>query len=138
MILDGLRACRWRALGFALPTVVLVVILHLAEQPTAGEAADGLISGLWFAAVFLLASALRQRLGMAAPTPGGTPPIWEFLLGSVTAVVAWSALWVFWSFAPSLIPGAQGAARLVNAAVVMAAALVAPVLPERPAHAPAK
>ena len=126
-----LRPCLWRTAGFALPTVVLVISLHLAERPTTGEAVDGLISGLWFAALFLLATLVRPRLGLAPAPASGARPVWEFLLGALAAVVVWSLLWLFWSVAP-LAAGAEGVARILNATAVFVSGLAAPVL-----HSPA-
>jgi len=123
----GLGPCLWRGAGFALPTVTLVSALHLAEQPTAAEAADGLVSGLWFAALFLLATMVRPRLGLAPAPATGTPPVWEFLLGSLAAVVTWSLLWLFWTYAP-VSAGAESVARILNATVIFVSGLAAPVL----------
>jgi hypothetical protein len=51
-----MRIALFRALGFAFPTVSLVTTSHLLRDASVGEAIDGLVTGLWFVALFLAGS----------------------------------------------------------------------------------
>jgi hypothetical protein len=115
----------WRTLGFAVPTVALVTALHLAEMATVGEAIDGVVSGLWFVAMFLLGTWLRLRLGPPGGTEVGRRATNELLVGVAAAVFTWVFLWLFWNVPPS--NGVRRATAWIfpfNSAIVFAMGLL--------------
>lgn len=86
---------RW--LGFAIPSLALVLALHLKNERGYGEALDGLVSGLAFTLPFALTGWVRSRLEGQRASARARGAGMEFLLGALAAVVAWAALWVGWS-----------------------------------------
>jgi len=93
-----------RTLGFAVPTVAVVTAAHLSAQNTAGEALDGVVSGLWFTALFAVGAGLRswwpaRRAAGESSTVAGAAPR-AALDGLMLATLVWGALWAFWSVVP--------------------------------------
>ena len=113
-----------RVTGYTLPTVGLVTALHLGKLATAGEALDGIVSGVAFSLPFAAVAWLRSRIegGRASALARGAPM--EFVFGIVAAAVAWSALWVGWSL-PSM-QGLRPHAFAINCVVMALAGLMLP------------
>ncbi len=118
-----------RSLGFALPTLSLVTAMHLAREPGAGEALDGVVSGMFFTLVFLVACLVRERF---AGAPRSAAAGRSALHGGFTAVVVWVLLWLGWSL-PLAAP-LRDSALLVNSLAIAAAAWCAPQGPPAATH----
>ena len=73
------HALRW--LGFAVPTVSVVTAAHLSAESSAGEALDGVVSGLFFTLPFVATAWLRSRLEPRRPRARLRSPVWEIVLG---------------------------------------------------------
>ena len=114
-----------RALGFSLPTVGFVTALHLVRDATAGEALDGVVSGLWFSIAFLLGELQCARA--SGGTARSAPAAHEVLAGLSAAVLAWSLLWLFWELpqTESLRHRSNWAFAINSAAMVVAALALA-------------
>jgi len=118
---------RW--LGFSIPTVILITMVHVARDPRPGEALDGVVSGLWFTLPFVAASWLRSRFEPARAAERLRAPIWEFAFGLLAAGVAWTLLWLGWSFPETR--GLRDQAFLLNSIVTGAAGLMLPTAGRR-------
>ena len=86
-----------RVAGFAIPTVALVIALHLKEQASWGEGIDGLVSGVCFALPFAAFSWLRSRFEGQRSSALARGPGREFAFGMLAAAVAWLAVWLAWT-----------------------------------------
>lgn len=127
-----------RTLGFAIPTVALVTTLHLNRDSSAGEAVDGVLSGLAFTLPYMAISWLRLRVEGDRASNRTRSHRMELLFGISAAVVAWAALWVGWT-----LPAMQSQrpnAFWWNCAVMALAALLLPAVGrerrEYPDHEP--
>lgn len=109
-----------RALGFSLPTVAVVTSLHLEKQATSGEALDGVMSGLFFSALFLLGSRVCAFFGLGARSE--PRPVRETLAGAAAGVVTWALLWGAWSVPQSA--ALRPAAFAIHCACMLAASVV--------------
>jgi hypothetical protein len=113
-----------RGLGFAFPTIALVLALHLKNEMSAGEALDGLVSGIAFTLPFVGTSAWRSRLEGHRASARARGTGMDFLLGTFAALVAWAALWVGWSL-PAL-QAQRANAFWWNCAIMAIAGLLLP------------
>lgn len=132
----------WRALGFAVPSVGFVTALHLAREWSAGEAVDGIVSGLYFAVMFLLGGILALFVRLAARAPrdeegAGRGGASECLAGLLAALVAWVLVWLWWELplTHALRAWPNGVFALNSAAMVIAALGLAALRDRRPASA---
>jgi len=89
-----------RTLGFAVPTVAMVTAGHLIAQNTVGEAIDGVVSGLWFTALFGVGAGLRGWLDRGRAASVATSPRRAALDGLLLGALTWGGLWAFWSVVP--------------------------------------
>lgn len=115
-----------RTLGFAIPTVTLVTTLHLNRESTAGEAIDGVLSGIAFTLPYMVVSWLRSRVEGDRAAARTRSHRTELLFGVTAAVVAWAALWVGWT-----LPAMQSQrpnAFWWNCAVMALAAVLLPAV----------
>jgi hypothetical protein len=124
-----------RALGYFVPTVILITASHVEKDPRPGEWLDGVVSGSWFALCFLAAALVLGALARALGRPAGGPAARELGLGLLTAVLAWFALWAFWQV-PATAP-LRALAFVVNSAAMALAAVVAASLAARTRRRPA-
>ncbi len=109
-----------RTTGYLLPTLVVVAGIHLAREASFGEALDGVLSALWFVALFALGSLASAR-GLHAER-GRMEPVREGLL---LALATWLALWAFWSVPQSQPMLAKAGGPFVwNSVASLAAGLV--------------
>ncbi len=84
-----------RTLGFALPTVAIVTALHLQKLATWGEALDGVVSGLTFAVLFGLGTAVAEFPARARPPFDVRER--PLLSGLIAGLILWSLQFAFWS-----------------------------------------
>lgn len=115
-----MKAALYRALGFSVPTLALVTVLHVVKDASVGEAVDGLVSGLWFAALFLFGVLLRIPTGLTAGAINQIAAVHEVLVGLAAAVLTWCLLWLIWE-----VPRV-GWGFFMNSAVVFVIALSLP------------
>lgn len=92
-----MRSVLLRTAGFSVPTVAIVLALHLVKEPTAAEAVDGVVSALWFVAFYFLGAWSALRLGIAGSIGVGNRAVSHLLLGASAAVLVWCFLWAFWA-----------------------------------------
>ena len=116
-----------RTLGFAVPTFVVVITLHLAKLATPGEALDGAVSAAWFVAFFLIGAWVAQRSGFAREGGTAAAQVWA---GALAGISAWVFLWALWAvpFTASLRLE-SGVVFTINTLTMVAAALVAARIP---------
>ena len=116
-----------RAIGFGVPTVVVVTILHLAKQASVGEAIDGVTSGLVFAAFYFGGELLTMPFGGLRSERSASR---EVLIGATAGVAAWILVGAFWALprTDNVRAGAFGinALAMVIAAFSTAVALRTP------------
>ena len=122
-----MRVAVFRALGFAIPAVVVVTALHLAKQASVGEVIDGVVSGLAFAAFYFGGELLTLPFGgLRSERSAGR----DALIGVMAGVATWILVAIFWAMPHSanVRGGAFGinALAMVIAAMSTAAALRAP------------
>ena len=113
---------RW--LGFAVPTLAVVTAAHLRAEPSAGEALDGVVSGLFFTLPFAATAWLRSRLEPRRLRARLRPPLWEFVLGLFAGAVTWALVWLAWTFPETR--GLRPHAFAINSVVMAAAGLLWP------------
>jgi hypothetical protein len=122
-----MKTAVFRALGFAIPTVVVVTALHLGKQASVGEAIDGVVSGLAFVGFYFVGELLTLPFGglRSERSPGR-----DALIGVVAGVATWILVGVFWAMprTDDVRAGAFGinALAMVIAAFATAAALRKP------------
>jgi len=107
-----------QALGFLIPTVIVVTGLHLSKELSVGEAVDGPMSSFYFAAVFLCGALPAQ---CRARRPGGRKsPGRNLVVGMSAGAGAWVLLFAAWSTAPADWASTLGRRVFVlNSAVVL-------------------
>jgi hypothetical protein len=98
-----------------------VTAIHLARNPSAGEAIDGLVSGLWFAALFLAGGWLGARWFATHDRVRPGTAAREGLIGLTARALTWSLLWLAWGLPQAGSLRAGGFA--INSATMIAAAL---------------
>ena len=123
-----------RTFGFAWPTLLLVVALHWLREATLAEVVDGLLSGLWFAALFWVGARLSGRRGLLRIVPRPRHPVGEFVIGCGAALLTWIVLWALWAL-PFTAPLRDGAFLLNSAMMLVAAAAASLIMDLRPAPA---
>jgi hypothetical protein len=116
-----MKAALLRTLGFALPTLVLATTLHLDRDRSVGEAIDGLISGLWFALLFLVGGSIGVTVGQGRLRRRRHAAI-EVIVGVAAALVTWTLLFLLWKI-PQAEP-LRSAGFPINSAIVLAAGTV--------------
>lgn len=137
-----MRTLSWRTFGFAIPTLVLVTTLHLAGERSAGEALDGVVSGLYFTTVFLVGAIVALFGGFAldreAPEPRDAKQrAVEALAGAAAAALTWLALYGVWTLPVAREWRANGVLVFtLNSAAMALAALVLAGLRDRRAPEP--
>jgi hypothetical protein len=119
----GLRVAAFRALGFFVPTAALVTTRNLVVEPSVGAAIDGVVSGAWFALIFLGGAILGGRLlggGAVARVPAGR----DLARGLGAGVAAWGLVWLGWMLPFDALQAAlRPRALLVNSVAMMLAAI---------------
>lgn len=111
-----------RTLGYLPPTVIVVTGIHLAREASAGEAFDGVVSGLWFAVLFLAGAWLATRGRADDDTRTLTASMREGLL---LGIGTWLALWAFWNVPQTqALRASAGLTFLLNSSVNLAAGIV--------------
>ncbi len=70
-----------------------MIYLHLVKEASLGEFIDGLVSGLWFTAAFLLGILLAVS---GRPESRRRKKSIEIVLGASAGLIAWLLLWGFW------------------------------------------
>ena len=122
-----MRVAVLRALGFAIPTVLVVTALHLTKLATVGEAIDGVVSGLAFSAFYFVGELLALPFGGSRSERAG---VRELAIGAIAGVATWILVATFWALPPAdaVRAGAFGinALAMVIAAMATAAALRTP------------
>jgi len=118
----GAKSALPLVVGFASPTLCIVLAIHVAREPSWGEALDGLASGLWFSLLFAAGALLgvrgaREAYTRAAWTPG-------LLAGMLAALLVWSAFWGFWTLVPHPEqPVSRGSVFVVHSILMAVAGL---------------
>jgi hypothetical protein len=115
-----MRRVLQRTAGYLLPTLVVVTGLHLVREATAGEALDGVVSGMWFVVLFFAGASLTARSG-ADEHPAAAPAREGLLIG----VLNWLALWAFWNVPQTeALRASAGTVFLINSVTSLAAGVV--------------
>lgn len=89
-----MKALLVRALGFAVPTIGIVVALHLNEETSVGETIDGVASGLFFTVCFGGGRIIRGRT-ITSRRRSDYLTARSFLVGLAFACIVWVLLWGF-------------------------------------------
>ena len=118
-----------RVLGYALPTIGFVIALHFEKSATAGEAIDGLVSGIAFSLPYAAVAWLRSRMEGGRASAQARGPFVELVFGIIAAAVAWAALWVGWSLPEMQAYRPQAFA--INCVVMALAGLMLPAAARR-------
>lgn len=92
-----MRTTLHRAFGYLFPTLFVVTGLHLAREASPGEALDGVVSSLWFVALFLAGATLARRWS-ASPEPVDQVSRGASIReGVLVGGIAWLVVWAFWA-----------------------------------------
>ena len=103
-----MRSLLWLVTGFAIPSVVVVTIMHLVKVATVGELIDGVAAGLLFTFCFAMGALFARTLLAAAVTLPAANKWVQLGVGSVAAVLTWLTLGYLWTLITtktSLQPG---------------------------------
>lgn len=114
---------RLRAFGFALPVLILATGIHVEKDPTWGSWLDGILSGVWFAALALIGAWAAERFWRVEPRVRRPAALREIARGALFGGLTWILLWATWK-----IPGAENAVGMAFMLNSVAFALAGAVL----------
>jgi hypothetical protein len=85
-------------LGFALPSVLLILVDHLEAEWSLGAFLDGALTSLWFTAFFAIGIWWLIRRNVVFQKNHARRAL---LFGLSAAAVTWVSLWGFWKVNPN-------------------------------------
>jgi len=83
------------ALGFFIPTLVLLTVLNLSNLPHIGSIADGLLFSLYFSAIYF-GGMYGGSWALQIKQPHNSKSVISIILGALMGDIAWAFISILW------------------------------------------